>query len=290
MPGHIQSVRFYWAVLRESVTRFFAQDLLTHAAALSYYMIFSLPSMLLIVLWAAAAFSREVAVGDAIFTELGELVGVEGAQQIMATLEKLNIQEPTWWATAIGLAVLIFFATTVYDAMRTAFNRVAYLNTPPSLIVSVWRLVRVRFIALALLVSISYLLVVFLILDAMINRIDIQLHAWLGDSALLMLAFDLQLLHLVATTIIFALYFRYLPDVRLPWHDTWFGAFLTALLFMLGKFFISLIIGQSEAATLYDAAGSILVLMLWVYYAAALLLFGATFTFSRSQRLRVGVE
>ena len=103
------------------------------------------------------------------------------------------------------------------------------------------------------------------------------------DADLLVFALDVQVLHLATTTVLFALYFRYLPDARLAWCDTWFGAFLTASLFTIGKYLISVIIGQSEAPTLYDAAGSILVLMLWVYYAAALLLFGATFTFARGE-------
>ena len=221
LPRYIQSARFYWEVLKEAVSRFFEEDLLTHAAALSYYMIFSLPSMLLIVLWGAAFFSREVAVRDAIFAELGDLIGLEGAHQIMATLENLNIQEPTWWATVIALLMLLFFATTVFDAMRTAFNRVARVETNPSLVVSIWRLVRVRIIALTLLVSMSFLLVVFLVLDAIIHRIDTHLLAWLGDSAVLVFALDVQVLHLAATTVLFALYFRYLPDARLAWGDTW---------------------------------------------------------------------
>jgi membrane protein len=287
LSKNAQSAAFYWHVLKESVSRFFEEDLLTHSAALSYYMIFSLPSMLLIVLWIAAGFSREVAVRDAIFAELGDLIGLEGAQQIMATLEKLNIQEPTWWATVMASLMLLFFATTVFDAMRTAFNRVSRVETNPSLVVSIWRLVRVRIIALTLLVSISFLLVVFLVLDAFFSRIDYQLLSWLGNSPLLVFALDVQVLHLATTTVLFALYFRYLPDARLAWCDTWFGAFLTASLFTIGKYLISVIIGQSEAATLYDAAGGILVLMLWVYYAAALLLFGATFTFTRGEMVHI---
>jgi membrane protein len=172
LRGHAQSAGFYWQILKESVSTFFEENLLTHAAALSYYMAFSLPSMLLVVLWAAAGFSGEVAVRNAIFAELDDLIGVEGAQQIMTTLEKLNIQEPSWWATVIALLVLLFIATTVFDAMRTAFNRVARLETNPSLVVSMWLLVRVRIVALALLVSISFLLVVFLFLEAIIHRMD----------------------------------------------------------------------------------------------------------------------
>jgi membrane protein len=106
---------------------------------------------------------------------------------------------------------------------------------------------------------------------------------WLGDSAVLVFVVNVQLLQLAAMTVLFALYFRYLTDSRLAWRDTWSGAFVTASLFAIGKVLISLIIGRTEAATLYDAAASIMVLMLWVYTAAALFLFGATFTFARGE-------
>ena len=226
---------FYWEVLKESVGRFLEENMPTHAAALSYNMIFSLPSMLLIVLWVAAIFYGEVAVGNAIFAELGSLVGKDGAQQIMATLEKLDIHEPTWWASTIALLVLLFFATTVYDAMRTALNHIAEVKTPATLGLSIWRLARIRIIAIALLISVSFLMLVFLMLDALISRIEVCLAGFFGPLAGYIAVVDAYALNLCATTILFALYFRYLPDVRLRWRDTWFGAFLTAFLVLEGK-------------------------------------------------------
>ena len=206
---------FYWDVLRESIAKFFSEDMPAHAAALSYYMVFSLPSMLFIVFWITAKFYKEDAVRDAISSQIGSLVGEEGARQIMATLGKLNFQEPSSWVTAVGLGMLLFFATTVFDAM---------------------------------------------------------------------------LLDLGATTVLFAMYFRYLPDAKLKWQDTLFGALLTAVVFTGGKYLIAIFIGNSEVADLYDAAGSILVLMLWVYYASAIFLFGATFTFTRAELMSNGQE
>ena len=262
----------------------------THAAALSYNMIFSLPSMLMIILWVAAIFYGEVAVGDAIFAELGALVGEDGAQQIMATLGKLEIHEPTWWAGVLAVLVLLYFATTVYDVMRNALNHLAQVKTSASLGLSIWRLVRIRIIAIALLSVVSFLMVVFLMLDALIATADNYLAGFFGPLADYVAVVDAYLLNLCATTILFALYFRYLPDVRLRWRDTWFGALLTAFLYLEGKVLISLIIGNSDTADLYGAAGSILVLMLWVYYAAAIFLFGATVAFTRARKLNIGLR
>ena len=186
--------------------------------------------------------------------------------------------------------VLLYFATTVYDVMRNALNRLAQVKSSTSLGLSIWRLVRIRIIAIALLISVSFLMVVFLILDALIAVVDSYLAGFSGALAGFVAVVDAYVLSFCATTVLFALYFRYLPDVRLRWRDTWFGALLTAFLYLEGKALISLIIGNSDAADLYDAAGSILVLMLWVYYAAAIFLFGATVAFTRARKLNIGLQ
>jgi len=128
-----------------------------HAAALSYYMVFSLPSMLLIILWISARFYDEVAVREEIFTKIGSLVGHHGAGQIMATIEKLSIEQPTFWATSPGIGILLFFATSVFDAMRTAFNKIAGVQADDSIARIIWKLLRIRFIAFAMLTSISFI-------------------------------------------------------------------------------------------------------------------------------------
>ena len=275
----------YQTILKKSLFRFVEEDMPTHAAALSYYMVFSLPSMLLIVLWTTARFYREATAREAIFAEIGSLVGEDGAQQVMATLEKLNINEPSWWAASLTLAALLFFATTVFDAMRTALNHVALVKSTDSLCQRIWKLFRIRFIAIALLVGISFLLVVFLVVDALITAAGNYLAQWSGDLATYVFTFGAFFLGLGSTTVLYTMYFRYVPDVRIKWGDLWFGALLTAGSLTVGKHLIAFFIGNSEVANLYDAAGSILVLMLWVYYASAIFLFGATFTFTRAELL-----
>jgi membrane protein len=287
---HIDSntLKFYPEVLKESIVRFFDDDMPMHAAALSYYMVFSLPSMLLIVLWTSARFYDEVAVREAIFAKIGGLVGHQGAGQIMATLEKLSVEQPTFWSTALGLGILLFFATSVFDAMRTALNKIANVQTSDSVMRSIWKLLRIRFIAFALLVSISFILLVSMVIHALITKISDHLVSWFGEVAEFIVAFDFILLELGTISLLFALYFRYLPDNRLRWRDIWLGAALTAGLLIIGKSLIAFFIGNSTVAHLYDAAGSILVLMLWVYYSSAILLLGATFTFTRAELLNNG--
>lgn len=272
---------FYRKVLKDSIIGFIDDDMLTHAAAISYYMVFSLPAMLLIVLWGAAQFYKEVAVHQVILEKITSLLGSQVAEQIMSTIEKLSLQEPTWLATVVGIGVLLFFATTVFDAMRTALNKIAQVKTPDSLGLSIWMALRVRLIAFALLLSLSFLLLVSLMLNVILSALVHYLATWINVWSEYLLIFDAYIFDFATTVLLFSLYFRYLPDVRLKWSDAFFGALFTASLFALGKGLISTFISNNQVVDLYDAAGSLLALMLWVYYAAGIFLFGAIFTFQR---------
>lgn len=155
-------VILYWKLVKESIISFADKDILTHAAAISYYTVFSLPSMLLIVLWTAAQFYREDAVHEAIFEKVTELLGKQASDQIMSTIQQMSIEEPTWFSTTIAIGILLFFATTVFDAMRTALNTIDKVKAPSSLKKNIWMLLRLRIIGFALLISISFFLTCFL--------------------------------------------------------------------------------------------------------------------------------
>lgn len=275
------SLVFYKDVLKESMVSFISNNMMTHAAAISYYTVFSLPSILLIVLWIAAQFYKEVAVHEAILQKITSLLGEQVAQKIMSTIEKLSVQEPTWLATFVGIAVLLFFATTVFDAMGTALNQIAQVKASDSLSLNIWLALRVRFIAFAFLIGISFFLLVSLILGVILSTLSHYLASWMGAWSEYILIFNVFIFDFVATTLLFAFYLRYLSDIRLKWEDAFFGALLTASLFLIGKSAISMFISNNQVVDLYDAASSLLVLMLWVYYAAVIFLFGATFTFTR---------
>jgi len=283
-------LRFYWDVLKGSVARFTDEDAPTQSAALAYFMVFSLPPMLLVILWIADGFQKEVAVSKAVFAEIGALVGEEGARQLMVTMERLETQEPTWWATALGIGALLFTATTVFITLQNALNRIFGAKAAKTSGLGIWKLLRDRFVSFAMLITISLILTVSLVMDALIAALGRFLGQWIGDLSAIVVAFDSVLLDLGAITVLFALVFRYLPEVTLKWRDVWFGALLTAGLFVGGKNVIAFVIGNSEVADLYDVAGSLLVLMLWVYYASAIVLFGAIVTSTRARLLGNAVQ
>jgi len=273
---------YYWKILRLSITRFVNEDALTQSAALAYFMVFSLPPMLVIILWAAGFFFEEALVREAVFFEIGSLVGEEGSRQLMVTIEGLDIQEPSWWAKLVAAAVLLFSASTVLIAGKNAVNRIFGVKAADSAAMSIWRMLFDRLFSFAMLVTFAFILSVSMVLDASINMIGAYLQDWVGQLSTVMTIVDSALLDWVATALVFVMLFRYLPDVKLRWEDIWFGALLTTLLFEVGKYLIGFLIGQSEIVDLYDVAGSVLVLMVWVYYASAIFLFAATLTSTRA--------
>ena len=173
-----------------------------------------------------------IAIGrDAVFVEIGVLVGEEGARQLMSTIEGLNIEQPTLPATLVGMAALLFTASTVLVTVQNALNRL--FEVPPADTVGkgIWQFIRHRLVSFAMLIIISFILSVSLIVDAAISALDLSLAPWLGQFSHALVVIDSLLVELLAMTLLFALMFRYLTDVRLKWRDIWIGALLTAALF-----------------------------------------------------------
>jgi len=286
----MKSFKTYWVILKKSFSKFADDGVLTHAAALSYYTIFSLPPMLLIIVSVAARFYNEEDVRSSILDEIATLVGPEAALQLMNTLNKLSIHEPTWWATALGIGVLMFTATTVFVTMQNALNIIFEVKPVETKAFGLLKMLRDRVISFTLLISIAFILLVSLAVDALLAAFGNLLKDWIGDISTVLVFLTSVVLPLAVVTLLFAMLFKFLPDVKLRWKDTWVGAVLTALLFELGKFLIGFYIGNSATTSVYEAAGSVLIVMIWVYYASAIFLFGSTFTFVRAMELNQHVE
>ena len=278
-------VKVYWDVLKEAVSRFISEDTFTQSAALSYYTVFSLPPMLFIIFWSAGLLFDEAAIRTAVFDELGKMIGSDGSDQLLSTIEGINLHKPGWWESLIGIVTMLITSSTVFIAMQSALNRIFEVQINRSLKQSIWVMIRDRILSLSILAIIAFIMAVSLVITTTITQAGSALEAWFGEITAWLVFLDFILLNLAVLTVLFAVMFRYLPDVQMKWRNTWFGAFFTALLFLGGKSLIAIFIGNSEVANFYEAAGSILVLMLWVYYASAIFLFGATITHCRAVQL-----
>ena len=276
---------FYKKLLTDSFSKFFKEDIFTQSAALAYYMIFALPPMLIIILWLVGLWYEEELVRGAVFEEFRVLMGADGTRQLMNTLEKITSKKPTLWATVIGVASLLFMVSTVFVTIKQELNRIFEVDAKKSIGKEIWMTILNRFLSIAMLSIIALILTVSMVINALITTFSESMEKWIGGYTSWLSISGFVVLNLLILTLLFSIAFRYVPDTRLKWSNTWFGAFFTAVLFVAGKSLISYAIGNSQVSNFYDAAGSFLVLMLWVYYASAIFYFGAIITQCRSRLL-----
>ncbi len=278
------ALSFYWNVLKASFSKFSDDDIFTHSAALSYYTIFSLPPMLLIIVYVATLFTTEAQVKEVLFSQIGELVGRDGAIQLYETIHNLQIFEPSIWATILGVSVLVFTSTTVFVTIQNALNIIFQVKPKPKGS-GFLKMIKDRVLSFALVIGLAFILLVSLAVNALIAAFGDYLEEWIGGVSTALTLFTTIVFPFIIITLIFASIFKLLPDVKLKWKDTWFGAILTSFLFGGGKYLISFYIGNSNIAGLYETAGSVMVIMVWVFYASLIFMFGAVFTFTRMKMM-----
>jgi membrane protein len=245
-------------------------------AALSYYTVFSIAPLLLIVISLAGLFfSREAAQG-AIVGQLSDLIGSAGAHGVEQLLRAVARPREGVIATVVGVVVLLVGATTVFAELEDDLNRI--WKVPPKAQPSgLWGWLRARLLSIGMILAIGFLLLVSLAASAVLASLDRWSSDLLGSWRVIAWALNLAFSFGVVTAM-FAIIYRYLPQTRIEWHDVGVGAVVTALLFTIGKYLIGLYIGKSAVASGFGAAGSLAVLLLWVYYSAQIFLLGAEFT------------
>jgi len=278
------SFTMYLKVLMNAFSKFFSENILTQSAALAYYMVFALPPMLVIIFWLAGLGYEEIPVREAVFDEFSELIGQDGANQLMGTLGRITANKPTLWAAIVGVVSLLFMASTVFVTMKHALNRIFEVSIKRSIRRGILMIFIDRFLSIAMLSVIALILTLSMILSALITSASEIMGKWTVDYTNWSL-FGLAVLNLAVHTLLFAIIYKYMPDSKMKWSNTWFGAFFTAVLFITGKSLIEIFIGNSQISNYYDTAGCILVLMLWVYYTSAIFYFGAIITKCRAKIL-----
>jgi membrane protein len=243
-------------------------------AALAYYTLFALAPLLVVAIAIAGlVFGQEAAQGR-IVAELQGVVGQSGAEAVKGLIENSRKPATGIVASVLGLATLLLGAAGAFVELRSALNRVWEVETPAT---GIWGFIRDRLAAFALVLSVGFLLMGSLVLSAAITAAGGLLSRYISHPVILLHAANAAL-SLMVITVLFALIFKLLPDARIAWGDVWVGAALTSLLFTVGKFAIGLYLGQSGVTSTYGAAGSVVVLIVWVYYFAQIFYFGAELT------------
>ncbi len=266
----------WWALVKRAGVAWVDDYAASMGAALSYYTVFSLAPLLLIVISIAGlVFGAEAARGE-IFGQLRGLMGDDAAKAIEGLLTSVSEPAQGVAATLIGLVLVLIGATSVFGELQDALDRI-WRAPARRETAGLWGLLRARVLSFGLIFALAFLLMVSLVLGAVMAALG----KWWG-GAFGQWEATLQAVNALAgfglTTVIFAVIYKLMPRVKIHWRDVWLGALVTAALFTVGKFLIGLYIGKSAVASSFGAAGSIVIVLVWVYYSAQVFLLGAEFT------------
>jgi membrane protein len=279
------------SLLKESVRDFLKDDCMDSAAALSYYTIFSLPAILVLMLTLISAVMNPSDVRGGLEGQLQALMGPSAGEQIRTIIQQAE-QKPDngLIPTILGIAGLLFGATGAFGQLQKALNRAWNVEPDPNQ--GGWKnFLSKRVFSLGMILVVAFFLLVSLVISAALTGMGDRLSGFLpsGLSVPLLEALNM-VISLAVITLLFAALFKVMPDAKISWRSVWVGAAFTAFLFVIGKFLIGFYLGQSNPGQAYGAAGSLAVLLLWVYYSALILLFGAEFTETWAERRGQGIE
>lgn len=270
-----------WQVISKAAWAFFDDNAPQMGAALAFYSTLSLAPLLVISLMVATRFVKTEAAESVLLAEVQPIVGTEGGAAIAEILKHSQRPESITLATAFSLVTLVIGASGVFGQLQSAMN--AIWDVPSSVSNGFWAMVRGRLISLAMVVGTSVLLLGSLVLSTAETALQKQAGEWWTASEAVRPILRDTLVFMV-TFVMFALIFKFLPETRVRWRDVWFGAFITALLFWVGKWLIGLYLATAAISSAYGAAGSLVVLLVWIYYSAQILFFGAELTFAFAER------
>ncbi|MEO7115185.1 MAG: YihY/virulence factor BrkB family protein [Caldimonas sp.] len=265
----------WWSLVKQTGVEWLKDRAPSMGAALSYYTVFSLaPLLLLVISIAGLVFGHDAAQG-ALFAQLATLMGDDAAKGVQSLLASVSKPSQGIIGTVVGVAVLLVGATTVFGELQDSLDLI--WRAPERKGGGLWGLIRTRLLSFGMILGIAFLLMVSLVLGAVVAALGKWSGALFGGWEFLAQAMTF-LLGFVMTTGVFAMIYKLLPRVDVRWHDVWIGAAVTSLLFNVGRFLIGLYIGKSGVASGFGAAGSIIVVFVWVYYSAQIFLLGAEFT------------
>jgi membrane protein len=271
----------WWELVKVAFVGWWNDRALSMGAAIAYYTIFSLAPVLLVVIAIAGMVFGADAARGAIVRQLGGLIGERGADALEGMIQSAGHLGSGIVSTVVGVLSFLLLATGAFVELQDDLNQIWKVR--PAERSTFWTFVRSRLLSLALVVAFGFLLMVSLAIDAALAGLASYVRNILPGLPLLLLVLNL-FLSLFVTTVLFALIFKVLPDVELAWRDVWAGSVVTAALFAVGKLLIGLYIGKSGVASVYGAAASIVIILLWVYYSAQIVLFGAELTKAFAER------
>ncbi|MDX1613743.1 MAG: YihY/virulence factor BrkB family protein [Candidatus Promineifilaceae bacterium] len=257
------------------------------AAALAYYTVFSIPPLLIIALAIAARFFDRATVRQQLMSQITELIGSQGADIVADILQNASQPGGTVIASIIGVVTLLFGASGVFGQLQSTLNRIWNVAPDPSQ--GLWATVKKRLFSFTMVLGVGFLLLVSLVLSAALATVSDLLTGLAPELITLAQAIN-AIVSFGVITLLFAIIFKVVPDAQIAWRDVWLGAAVTAVLFIVGRWLIGFYLTQAAPGSTYGAAGSLIVILVWVYYSAQILYLGAEFTQVYAYRYGSGVS
>lgn len=275
-----------WATTKKTFVAWNKSDPFRQSAVIAYYAIFSIPALLVIIIACAGIFFGKEAVQGEISQQVSAAMGNETADQVEEIVANASEKKDSIIATIISIITLIIGATAVFAQLQVSLNLIWEVKVTAK---KMWlKNLKDRLFSFGLIVSIGFLLLVSLLMTAALSAFGDWIKGHLPDIMLYVFFLLNFLISFGVITVLFALMFKILPDAIINWKDVWIGAMVTALLFILGKFGLGIYFGKAEPGSTYGAAGSIILIMLWVSYSCMIVFFGAEFT--KQYAMRFGGE
>jgi membrane protein len=271
-----KTIKTFFKIAGSASTRWWGKDPFMQSAVIAYYAIFSMPGLLVIVISVGSLFFKRDVITGQLYTQISSIMGVETARQVQDMIITISQTNKSALATIIGLITVLLGATGVFVELQKALNKIWEVKAKPRR--AVFTLIRTRLFSFGLILSVGFLLLISLTITAIIAAMgDWVMNHW--PNIVLIIFYLLNfIISFVVIMLLFALLFKILPDIKIQWKYLWWGSILTAFLFILGKTAIGFYLGKSNPGSAYGAAGSIVLILLWVSYSSMILFYGAEFT------------
>jgi len=280
------TIKGLWEILKNSFHGFSDDRILKLSAALAYYTVFSLGPLLIVIVFLCSLFFGREAIEGTIYGQIQGFVGHDAALQLQQIIKSATIGGKTKIAAIIGIITLVIGATSMFAEMQESINMIWGLKPKPKS--AWWLLIKNRLLSFGVIGSLGFLLLVSLGISGLIEALSNRLRNHFTDVTIILFYIINLIINFGVISILFAVIFKVLPDAKIKWKDIMAGAIATAVLFMIGKFAISFYISKSNVGSTYGTAGSLVVLLVWIYYSSIILYYGAEFT--KAYAIKYGSE
>lgn len=272
----MKKISTLWEILKETFTEWMASSAAKDSASMAYNAIFSLPGLLIIIIWVAGHFFGEEAVNGEIRRQIQGIMGYDVAKSIQDIVASAVIDKQNFWMKALGVGTLVFGATSLFFQMQNTLNNLWDVEAAPK---KAWqKFILDRANSLGMILIIAFLLLISMLLSSLVGLANDLITRYFGFETYVIIQTSNFILGFGVVTVLFAFMFKVLPDVEIRWKSVWIGAIVTAFLFNIGKMLMSFYFDFSKPTSIFGAAGTIILLMMWINYSCQLVFFGAEFT------------